>query len=81
MLQRVSLQWLSHGLRLHWQRRAASIDRGIFLEAAAVGLRTREVEGTRKAVPGGLEGAVYEVCRLLCWPVVYRVVPDPKPNH
>lgn len=41
--------------------RAASIDRGIFLEAAAVGLRTREVPGTRKQVPGGLEGAVYEV--------------------
>ena len=41
--------------------RAASIDRGIFLEAAAAGLRTREVEGTRKAVPGGLEGTVYEV--------------------
>ena len=41
--------------------RAASIDRGIFLEAAAAGLRTRGVEGTRKAVPGGLEGAVYEV--------------------
>ena len=57
----LSLQWLSHGLMLIWQCRAASIDRGIFLEAAAVGLRTREVEGTRKAVPGGLEGAVYEV--------------------
>lgn len=42
-------------------RRAASIDRGIFLEAAAVGLRTREVPATRKSVPGGLEGAVYEV--------------------
>jgi hypothetical protein len=42
-------------------RRAASIDRGIFLEAAAVGLRTREVPGTRKQVPGGLEGAVFEV--------------------
>ena len=41
--------------------RAASIDRGIFLEAAASGLRTREVPGTRRAVPGGLEGAVYEV--------------------
>ena len=41
--------------------RAASIDRGIFLEAAAVGLRTREVPGTRKSVPGGLEGAVNEV--------------------
>ena len=50
-------------LRL-WQCRAASIDRGICLEAAAVGLRTRMVAGTRKAVPGGLEGAVYEVGRL-----------------
>jgi hypothetical protein len=45
-----------------WVRhRAASIDRGIFLEAAAAGLRTREVPDTRKPVPGGLEGAVYEV--------------------
>ncbi len=26
-----------------------------------MGLRTREVPGTRKSVPGGLEGAVYEV--------------------
>ena len=47
-------------LRL-WRCRAASIDRGICLEAAAVGLRTRMVAGTHKAVPGGLEGAVYEV--------------------
>ena len=46
------------------QCRAASIDRGIFLEAAVAGLRTREVDGTRKAVPGGLEGAVYEVSSL-----------------
>ncbi|CAL5220955.1 g3059 [Coccomyxa viridis] len=46
---------------LGYVSRAASIDRGIFLEAAAAGLRTREVDGTRKAVPGGLEGAVYEV--------------------
>ncbi|CAL8471924.1 g11466 [Coccomyxa elongata] len=46
---------------LGYVSRAASIDRGIFLEAAAVGLRTREVPGTRKPVPGGLEGAVYEV--------------------
>ncbi|KAK9905522.1 hypothetical protein WJX75_001518 [Coccomyxa subellipsoidea] len=45
---------------LGYVSRAASIDRGIFLEAAAVGLRTREVPGTRKSVPGGLEGAVYE---------------------
>ena len=41
--------------------RAASIDRGIFLEAAAAGLRTREVPGTSQSVPGGLEGAVYEI--------------------
>ena len=44
-----------------WHCRAASIDRSISLEAAAVGLRTRMVAGTKKAVPGGLEGAVYEV--------------------
>ena len=42
--------------------RAAGIDRGIHTEAAAAGLAMQEVSGTRKRVPGGLEGVIFKCC-------------------
>ncbi len=46
--------------------RAAAIDRGIHVEAAAAGLLMREVAGTRQCVAGGLEGVVFRCRHSTC---------------